>query len=426
MKKEELFRTLEKMIRSDKDHREDNDNVDMMILYYREILEDMMENGMEEEEACRYLLEEAGNYYHGNTPDPFSAASASDVPEQAPDGNEFPVSNVSTDVCSYSPKDEENALSNASFPVPACSEDQDSERNTSWDADGFTALDITVESENVILNPSRDKELSIDYEDSQYGRLETNLQNGVLYIRIVREKRSFFNFFGMAGDDELKISLPVEKYQSLVFRSTSGSFEDYAGASYETLNIRTTSGDVTLDQGIHADNVVVNTTSGDVYFRKACDASFVQVKTNSGDLYLDGKTITKRFTFITQSGDFEAEKELEADVLNLSTVSGDIRVRKADNRLTEIKTVSGDLDVKSLDATESIRMNTISGDLELKQVKTKRIDARTVSGDVEIRAVDPMTCFVKTVSGDVHYPKKSQGSGEIHVNTTSGDIDIRY
>ena len=145
------------------------------------------------------------------------------------------------------------------------------------------------------------------------------------------------------------------------------------------------------------------------------------------------------------SGDVELE-EVNADVMNLKTVSGDIEaanLTSANNIVVsvvsgevelqgvvakglEMTMVSGDLEISQANFDESIDVKTVSGDVEAKDIKASDINFRTVSGDFDGEEVYCNTVSVKSVSGDFSI-ENSIHEKEIQVlkkKSLSGDVTI--
>ncbi|WP_411278116.1 DUF4097 family beta strand repeat-containing protein [Gaiella sp.] len=117
----------------------------------------------------------------------------------------------------------------------------------------------------------------------------------------------------------------------------------------------------------------------------------------------------------TASGDVSLEA---VDSANLSTASGDVRVRDADQVLS-IRTASGNVSVGR--CRGSLSINLVSGDLVVAEAAAG-FNVATVSGDVEIRAAAGGPMQIGSVSGDVHVAIKPGVSLYVDASSLSGDL----
>ena len=185
------------------------------------------------------------------------------------------------------------------------------------------------------------------------------------------------------------------------------------------MKIEVVSADVALT-GVGGRMLDVNSVSGKV--RLESDAKEVEVDSVSGNIDLTGK----------------------AERGHLETVSGNIRARGLGGIL-KFETVSGDVDAENGDYRE-LSAGTVSGDINLrgKPSKDARIDVETMSGDVHLYLPTDASARLNastfsgrirsdfgTVSEPEHGPGSSlettagSGSGQVKLETFSGDIDIR-
>ncbi len=201
------------------------------------------------------------------------------------------------------------------------------------------------------------------------------------------------------GPTDLRLQVPLRA--DLDIESVSADI-DIVGVAPGDLDIDTVSGDVVVAAAPrHAD---IQSVSGDM--RLTLNSPEVKVETVSGDLVLRGRL------------DGEAHAE---------TVSGDITLDSRGKRMRRISvgTVSGDADVRvGLADDGEIRGETVSGDLKLRLPKSlsAQVSGETFSGDLDAPGAK--------VEKEGFGPGKSfeqrygSGTGEIHLETFSGDVTL--
>lgn len=187
-----------------------------------------------------------------------------------------------------------------------------------------------------------------------------------------------------------------------------------------SIEINVVSAEVAVS-GLAGGEVQVDSVSGRV--RIGADAKRVRIDSVSGDVEFDGKA---------------ADSSIE-------TVSGDVSARGVGGR-TRFETVSGTVRVKADTPLRDASAGTVSGDIEINGDLDKggRIHVETMSGDVRLGVPSGISARVQaesfsgtlrsdfgTVEKREHGPGSSlnvnvgDGSGNIDVNSFSGDVTIR-
>ena len=199
------------------------------------------------------------------------------------------------------------------------------------------------------------------------------------------------------GDTLLDIKVPKQAEMRIEVVSADLTLSGVAG---RRLDVESVSGNLRLDSG--AREVEVDSVSGDVDL--AGNASRSHLESVSGNIRARGL----------------------AGELKLETVSGDIDAEGADYREITAGTVSGDINLRGSPASGMrVDVESMSGDvhLYLPADASARLNASTFSGRIR--------SDFGTVSEPEHGPGSSlettagSGSGQVKLETFSGDIDIR-
>lgn len=187
------------------------------------------------------------------------------------------------------------------------------------------------------------------------------------------------------------------------------------------LDIESVSADIDVN-GVAPGSLDIDTVSGNV--DAAAAPGRANIQSVSGDLRLTLNSADARAE--TVSGDLTLGGRLDGEV-HVETVSGDISLDSNGESLRRVSagTVSGDTGMRiGLAKGGQIKAETVSGDLRLRLPKSlsARVSAESFSGDlVAPGAKVHKEDFGPGSSIDQRY---GDGSGEIHLETFSGDVTL--
>lgn len=109
--------------------------------------------------------------------------------------------------------------------------------------------------------------------------------------------------------------------------------------------------------------------------------------------------------------------------LRAQTVSGDI-VAGAPRRLAALRSVSGNVEITDAEADSPVTVTTVSGDVRIRKLRARGIDMRTVSGEIQLDDIDSDRAHVRTVSGNVRFSGSLARNGRYEMNSHSGGIRL--
>lgn len=254
-------------------------------------------------------------------------------------------------------------------------------------ANNLSHLNINSISSNVLITPSEDENILIEYvyigEAKKDMVLETKIIDNTLFIN--EEVYRAVNF-SMFFDSTIKVHIPHEIITNLNIKSSSGNINAHE---------------------INIDTIVLNTTSGDI--ENSISSTNSMIKTSSGDVNIDGSS----------------------DLVKIETTSGDIRGIINESNSIDIRVSSGDisLDTKSTNAI----VKSTSGDIRMS-LSGGSYSFEASSGDITLLTDEDTKITGKTSSGDIyifgkHYEDEVFIGNENILNsivfkTTSGDIKV--
>ncbi len=124
------------------------------------------------------------------------------------------------------------------------------------------------------------------------------------------------------------------------------------------------------------------------------------------------------------SGDLSVEN-VSCEDTNITTVSGDVRIRNGVHKRMVLKSTSGDLRVEGTEL-DFFNAHSVSGDLFLRNLGFKISSLRTISGDVKMENMKANfeEMNVKTVSGDVNMILDGKPSAHFDFSSVSGKVII--
>ena len=126
----------------------------------------------------------------------------------------------------------------------------------------------------------------------------------------------------------------------------------------------------------------------------------------------------------TVSGDISAE-DIKSQLLSLTTISGDCRLRRISNEGTFINTKSGDISIHHAE-TNCCELKSLSGEMSCKDVSVKKLSAHNISGDVSCSHLILNTGLIKTISGEISVKlEPGQKPCCAFATSVSGSVRIR-
>lgn len=186
-----------------------------------------------------------------------------------------------------------------------------------------------------------------------------------------------------------------------------------AGTDMNGVNISSVSGDVSSEDTVRADMLGVTTTSGDMEV-KNISTDIAAFATVSGSCELENVSIKNNLEFASTSGNFYAER-IKAESAEMSTVSGKLEAYECTFSGIEAESTSGNITADGALSGEN-RFSTVSGDVEMSTSLLQNdysVSTSTVSGDCR-------------VGGNEMKGSSGNGSNKINAETVSGDITISF
>ncbi len=335
----------------------DSDEIQHMVDFYSQSIDDRVEEGISEEEAVAamgdldYIISEAKNAWDRESP---GSARKAGVEKLA-----FRSSEVQS-------------------------------------------LSINDTSGDVRVLPSPDGDIHVEYVNSAQWRYEAELVGAELSVRRVRTG---------SGDGSVDFNVFGKKF-SVTLPNMGGLFESSlrltvmlpAGTCINT-SVNIASGSVEVSD-ICVRALYVKSASGDISVENVTGEGKVSLITASGDIEVERLT-SPELTVSTVSGDVDVNG-LNCASFGVKTVSGDMDLLEINaTRRVNLYSVSGDTDINLAIPCAELSAESVSGDVSIELPGFESlytVNVRTRSGDTNINGAacaGPNTVSVRSVSGDV-------------------------
>lgn len=224
-------------------------------------------------------------------------------------------------------------------------------------------------------------------------------QNGET-LHVVRERSGPWSFFGVSlKEDYVRIYLPEQAYDSLWVKSSSGGVSVPEDFRFTTAVITVSSGGVGFSADV-TEQLAIEASSGGVAIMNA-SPNELQVRASSGGVALSDMRPGSVSLHLSSGG------------LRLSGVhcTGDLNAESS----------SGGIRFSDVIARGKMKLECTSGSIKLEDCDAEELYIECTSGSVSGNLLTPKTYVARATSGSVRVPSGSSG-GLCEVKTTSGSI----
>lgn len=289
-------------------------DIKQAIVFYQEMIDDMMEDGKTEEEAVA------------------SMESAKDIAERM--RREFILPGAKETTAPPAPPEPPVPPVRPASPAPTAaagrltstgSADGDYTR-MKHTADPDAVSEIVVSEENNSVRLVSGSELSVEYSENETDSYAIGLSDGVLWVKFKKEKRfSLRNVLGMfRGRKEFRIVVP-ETWRGRVRISSTNAQVTAEDVDLECLTVQTTNGSVSVSKARLAKELSAKTSNSAITL-KGITAPGADIRTTNGRISAENMHIFGQCRLGASNGRIEAV-DISAEGVGLSTTNGHINVR---------------------------------------------------------------------------------------------------
>ena len=204
------------------------------------------------------------------------------------------------------------------------------------------------------------------------------------------------------------------------------------GIAFENVNIEATSGDLDIP-ALRADSLTLAVTSGNI--QAVAEASKISSGAASGNINLEIGGRAEDVSVGTTSGRIRVKAE-DVGVLKADSTSGSILITCGQVRYFKAGSTSGKITAEIQEGGQ-VDLGSTSGDIQITLARFSSMKAETTSGRVTaaLPSEPGFTAKLDTVSGKIDYSIPvsrnggrfvcGDGSGQVEIGTTSGNIRLR-
>lgn len=260
--------------------------------------------------------------------------------------------------------------------------------------------DILIDcgDEDVALYRSTDGSTKVVCPQDNTRTYYVRVEDGTLHVE--RENRSkLFNFDLLVRQVTVHVYLPEERYESLFIENASGKTEVPADLCFRSAVVKNSSGKISFAAQV-SDELNLQSQSGSVTTAYASPKT-VFLSSASGSIHL---------------------RDIEAGEVTLSSTSGSVEAEHVHCDSFTSKCTSGSQKFSDLLVSGLLRCSGTSGSVRLDDSDAGEVQIEVASGSVRGNFLTPKQYDLRATSGSVRAPESVPGAGRCSVRTTSGSI----
>ena len=316
-------------------------------------------------------------------------------------------------------------LGTLAFALSGCSDSPfvKALENASDKAESITASfdGIEIVSDTADLTLVASDECKIEYTTHKKIIYSTEVENGVLKIKLEDNRRWFQKIFSFGYGNKLTVYLPAGEYSSLTINQATGDIAIPGGYTVGDVKIDLSTGDVCLNN-VTCGNFNLKMSTGDVFINGINCANFTSTG-STGDISIGD---------MNANGDVYVKRSTGAISVNTAAISGKLETKVSDGKsfLTNVSCTNfasagntGDIDMTSLVASERIDITRTTGDVTFDRCDAAEITVSVSTGDVTGTLLTPKIFQAHATTGKINVPEYWEG-GKCKITTTTGKIEI--
>ena len=316
-------------------------------------------------------------------------------------------------------------LGTVAFALTGCSDNPfvKALENTSDKAESITASfdGIEIVSDTADLTFVASDECKIEYTTHKRIIYSTEVDNGILKIKLEDNRRWFQKIFSFGDSSKLTVYLPAGEYSSLTITESTGDIAIPGGYTFGDVKIDLSTGDVCLNN-VTCGNFNLKMSTGDVFINGINCANFTSIG-STGDISIGD---------MNANGDVYVERSTGTISVNTAAISGKLETEVSSGKTTLSSITCADLE--SVGSTADLTMSSViasghfyidfgTGDVTFDRCDAAEITVSVSTGDVTGTLLTPKIFQAHASTGKINVPECWEG-GKCKINTSTGDIKI--
>ena len=280
--------------------------------------------------------------------------------------------------------------------IKALQNTSDKEKNITASFDGIEIISNTAD-----LTFITSDECKIEYTTHKRIIYSTEVENGILKIKLEDNRRWFQKIFSFGDSSKLTVYLPTGEYSSLTIKQDTGDINVPADYKFGYVDIDLSTGDTKFSASA-GEAIKICASTGDITLENVSCGS-LKTKVSTGETTLTNVAVAGDASVTVSTG--------KSFLTNVSCTN----FASAGN--------TGDIDMTSLIASERIDISRTTGDVYFGGCDAAEIYVETGTGDVMGTFLTDKIFQTYTSTGKISVPECWEG-GKCRITTTTGKIEI--
>lgn len=265
---------------------------------------------------------------------------------------------------------------------------------------GFITIEASIE--DITFLRAQDYICRVECDETEQFRHEVTVEGRELKIQ-TKDSRTWFDRLSISRKTPaIRVYLPRDDYGALSIRCSTGDILVPANFTFSGIGIAATTGDIEL-RASASGAISLRTSTGDIRVGNVT-ADSLSVTATTGGLSLDGINCTNN--------------------VSVSVSTGDVKIAGLSCRNFAAEGSTGDFELRTLIASESLSINVTTGDVTLYNSDAGKIHIQTTTGSIRGTLQTTKRFEAHSTTGRINVPI-SGGVSVCQLSTTTGDIDIQ-
>ena len=266
----------------------------------------------------------------------------------------------------------------------------------------FNGIDINVDTTEIILAASTDKECKVVCTETEKNKHTVEIEDRILKISSHDNEEWYERLFNF-GVNKMSVTvyLPEKEYEFLTVYDHTGDVTVPTGFTFEIMGIMSDTSDVNCSADVKG-------------------AALIALST--GDLNLTGaKAGELKITATTGDVDI-CSTEVKGNT-EIKTTTGNQRINGLTCSELSAESSTGNYKLSGLIASGKLELRSTTGNIELDGCDGKDITIKTTTGNVNGSLLSEKVFSTESATGNISVPKTASG-GKCEITTTTGNINI--